>query len=75
MLKRGLVHFVASDAHDCRNRPPLLDEAYAWVREEHGDAVAERLFALNPAAALEGKPLPEPAETPRTDTKKPWWRR
>src|SRR5579863_3814265 len=30
LLDRGLVHFVASDAHDCEHRPPRLDEARAW---------------------------------------------
>ncbi|HSW50107.1 MAG TPA: CpsB/CapC family capsule biosynthesis tyrosine phosphatase, partial [Bryobacteraceae bacterium] len=59
LLKHGLVQFVASDGHDCKHRPPVLDEACAWVREAHGDPVAERLFTLNPAAALEGLPLPE----------------
>jgi len=71
LLKHGLVQFVASDGHDCKHRPPSLDEAYGWVRDEHGDAVAQRLFTLNPAAALEGQPLPEPAAA----TKKSCWRR
>ena len=66
-----VVQFVASDGHDCKHRPPSLDEAYGWVRDEHGDAVAQRLFTLNPAAALEGQPLPEPAAA----TKKSCWRR
>ena len=24
LMRRGLVHFIASDAHDCRHRPPTL---------------------------------------------------
>lgn len=75
LLKLGLVQFVASDGHDCRDRPPLLGEAYGWVREQHGEAAAQRLFALNPAAALEGVPLPEPAGEPPAAAKSRWWRR
>jgi len=75
LLKRGLVHFVASDGHDCKNRPPRLDDAFAWVRDEHSAALAEQLFTLNPAAALEGKRLPEPSDETPGPPKKRWWMR
>jgi len=75
LLKRGLVHFVASDGHDCKNRPPRLDDGFTWVRDEHGAALAERLFTLNPAAVLEGKPLPEASDEPPAATRKRWWQR
>jgi protein-tyrosine phosphatase len=75
LLKRGLVHFVASDGHDCKHRPPRLDDAFDWVRGEHSAALAEQLFTLNPAAVLEGQPLPEVSDEPPTKTKKRWWRR
>jgi len=29
-----LVHFIASDAHDCERRPPRLDLAFAHVAEQ-----------------------------------------
>jgi protein-tyrosine phosphatase len=66
LLKRGLVHFVASDAHDSRDRPPRLDLAYRDVAKRYGGALAERLFVANPRAALTGDPLPPapPAEPP-----------
>jgi protein-tyrosine phosphatase len=57
LLERRLVHFVASDAHDCEHRPPRLDEAYAWVKKEYGEALAEALCVTNPRAALEGEDL------------------
>ncbi len=75
LLKRGMVHFVASDAHDCKNRPPRLDDAFTWVSGEHSAALAEQLFTLNPAAVLEGKPLPEPSNETPTTTRKRWWKR
>lgn len=58
LMKRGLVHFVASDAHDCGHRPPRLDLAYARVARHWGEQTARRLFIENPAAALTGEPLP-----------------
>jgi protein-tyrosine phosphatase len=57
LLERGLVHFVASDAHDPLRRPPLLDEARRYVAKHHGRERAEALFVTNPRAALEGEPL------------------
>ena len=34
MIKEGLAHFVASDGHDLRYRPPCLDQAYKMVKNE-----------------------------------------
>jgi protein-tyrosine phosphatase len=73
LLKRGLVHFVASDGHDCRNRPPRLDEAFEWVRKRFGAQTAERLFISNPGAVLAGEPL-APAEPDAGRTPSKWWR-
>jgi protein-tyrosine phosphatase len=57
LLDRGLVHFVASDAHDCKHRPPRLDQARAWLAEQRGEALSEGLCVANPRAALAGQPL------------------
>lgn len=75
LIKRGLVHFVASDAHDCGHRPPRLDLAFEHVSRRWGAETAERLFVRNPAAALAGDPLPEPAgsDTPPSVDRK-WYR-
>jgi protein-tyrosine phosphatase len=54
----GLVHFVASDAHNTRGRPLRLQPAYQVVRDEFGDARARGLFDENPMAAFEGRELP-----------------
>jgi protein-tyrosine phosphatase len=61
LLKRNLIHAVASDAHDCHARPPRLDLARAFVAGEFGEARAERLFSVNPGAVIRGEELPEPA--------------
>ncbi len=57
LLDRGLVHVIASDAHDCEHRPPRLDEAFAWLREQYSDAVATLLCVTNPGGALTGEAM------------------
>lgn len=64
-LEENGVHFFASDAHDVKNRPLRLREAYDVVAQRKGAAVADALFRGNPLAAFEGRPLPylpEPEE-------------
>jgi len=62
MLEQGLVHVVASDAHDSVRRPPLLREPLEAAGL--GELVAT-LCEENPAAILAGeRPAPAPAVTP-----------
>ena len=74
LLQQGLVHFVASDAHDTRARPPRLDEARAWVATAFDEATAEKLFVTNPAAVLNGEPLPAGKIEVPTRRRKWWFR-
>jgi protein-tyrosine phosphatase len=60
LLDRGLVHFLASDGHDCEHRPPRLDLAYTWVERHYGESKADALCRRNPAAVLAGRPLELP---------------
>ncbi|MCS7314566.1 MAG: CpsB/CapC family capsule biosynthesis tyrosine phosphatase [Bryobacterales bacterium] len=55
LMERGLVHFIASDAHDPEDRPPRLDEAWQWVARRYGTEYAFLLFEENPKAALVGE--------------------
>jgi protein-tyrosine phosphatase len=73
LLRRDLVHFVASDGHDCQKRPPRLDDSFAWVRDEFGAGAAERLFTANPAAVLAGEDLPPAGDGVQAAPRK-WWR-
>jgi protein-tyrosine phosphatase len=57
LLDRGLVHFVASDAHDVERRPPKLNEAHAWLSKRYSESVANLLCIENPRAAIEGSPV------------------
>ncbi len=64
-LEWNWIHFIASDAHNLRGRPPRLREAFDEVSRRSGPDVARALFHDNPLAACEGSPLPyvpEPAE-------------
>lgn len=54
LLKKNLIHFVASDAHDAKHRPPRLDEAYRYVCRKAGLERADRLFREHPQRAIEG---------------------
>jgi protein-tyrosine phosphatase len=55
MLSRGLVHIVASDAHDPQYRPPRLDLARELVKRKMGEDAAELLFNDNPKIVVEGR--------------------
>jgi protein-tyrosine phosphatase len=64
-VTRGLVHFVATDAHNTAKRPPRLREALAALRELAGDEVTNALTHANPLAVIENRGLvwePEPRE-------------
>jgi len=57
LLKRGLMHVVASDAHDCERRPPTLREAYERLAGEWGEEAIRPLFVDNPQAVVEGNAI------------------
>lgn len=60
LLREGLVHNVASDAHDQLARPPGLTDAFTSVEGELPgiSGHCEWLTSLVPAAILTGEPLP-----------------
>ncbi len=58
MLKRGLVHLVASDAHSLQSRPPRLSAARERIRRQWGEEVERAIFEENPAAVVKSQPLP-----------------
>jgi protein-tyrosine phosphatase len=72
LLYKGLVHIVASDAHDAKYRPPSLKQAYEYVSKACGERRAEMLFVRNPTAALTGVPLEIDDEPPAPPKK--WYR-
>ena len=56
-LKKGAVHFLATDSHDTVRRPPILSQGRKIVEKEFGADVALALVEGNPAAVLSNKPL------------------
>jgi protein-tyrosine phosphatase len=63
-LAAGMVHFVASDAHNVTSRPLKLKETFDLVANAHGEPAARALFIENPRAAFEGQDLPYIPEIP-----------
>jgi protein-tyrosine phosphatase len=61
-IGEGLIHFVASDAHNTRSRPLRLQPAYNAVVDRFGEEKARALFQDNPLAAFEGRQLPHVPE-------------
>jgi len=57
LLDEDLAHFVASDAHDPRTRPPRLSDAYRLIAQGWGEERSQRLTVLNPGAVLENRPI------------------
>jgi protein-tyrosine phosphatase len=57
-MEQGLIHFVASDAHEVRRRTPGLKDAYDVVAKKMGAPRAEQLFIANPGAVIQSAPLP-----------------
>ena len=73
LLQRGLVHFIASDAHDCVRRPPSLREAYDRLAADWGEETIRPLFVDNPYAAVAGETIDY--ELPaRTSGRRKWYR-
>jgi protein-tyrosine phosphatase len=67
MLRTGVVHVVASDAHDAVKRPPGLNDGFTSLeRELPGLAELQPWMTEQvPRAVLDGTPLPERPPLPK----------
>jgi protein-tyrosine phosphatase len=72
MLEHGLIHFIASDCHNTRNRLPGMSAAVKAVAEIIGDECAMLIAEDNPAAVVEGKPIPWCPDPVLPKKKKRW---
>ena len=72
LLKNGLVEFVATDAHNEKERGPRIGRCADWLEKRLGKEEMERLLIHNPEAVLADRELwadsrPEPVRTQRKD--------
>ena len=49
------AHFIASDAHDKKQRPPKLAACYRYVCKKYGEKTAKKLFWQNPRAVMDDR--------------------
>ena len=70
LLKKGMVHVIASDAHDTEHRPPRLDIAREILTREINAHVADTLLEENPASIIAGERVWVEAPVPEGSGKK-----
>jgi len=67
LMTKGLVHMLASDAHNVRGRPPLLSEAVEACADWVGSARALAMVREAPQELLEGRtPELPPVDSPHS---------
>jgi protein-tyrosine phosphatase len=72
LLDAGLVHLVATDAHDMACRLPLVGEAYRQACRWIGEPAAERLFVINLRAIVRGGSINASISQPNQKPQR-WW--
>jgi protein-tyrosine phosphatase len=76
MLGEGLVHILASDAHNCTSRPPLLSQAYELAIGLVGKEEAAHLVLTRPSGVLnntDSSLLPATLVMPEMRPQMPVW--
>jgi protein-tyrosine phosphatase len=58
LLDHEAVQVLATDAHDTKNRPPILSDARDLVSKRFGANLARTLVLDNPSAIVTGGALP-----------------
>jgi protein-tyrosine phosphatase len=56
-LRRGVVHVIASDAHDTRRRPPRWSACVDALTKGLNHVIARKLVIENPLHVLDGEPV------------------
>jgi protein-tyrosine phosphatase len=57
LLKSGLCHFIASDAHSIRNYNGQIPYCRKYIAKRYGTDMEKVIFEENPERMLAGKPL------------------
>jgi protein-tyrosine phosphatase len=74
-METNLVHFIATDAHDSMERPPILSDGVEAARKIVGDGKAVAMVTEIPAAILGNKVIPDWGEPRHPLIKKTWTER
>jgi protein-tyrosine phosphatase len=75
LLKRGLVHVIASDAHSSDQRQPRLAAAVLAAGEIIGRDRALRMVRENPGHIVTGVPVEAEHKAPEEPRKRKWYHR
>lgn len=67
LLRRGMFHLTASDAHSAHSRTPDMTELRFFLEDYFSEEYARDLMVENPRRILENKPVLEPFRWIRTE--------
>jgi protein-tyrosine phosphatase len=73
MLENGLLHFIASDCHNTRNRLPGMSAAVAVIAEMVGEDYANAMSKSNPQAVINGTAIPVCPAATLPEKRKRWF--
>ena len=71
MLRHGLAHFIATDAHSWKARPPVMGRAVEAAKKLLGEEKAQALVEEHPARVLRGESVPSSPR--RVESRKSLW--
>ena len=57
LLRKQYVDFIATDAHGCKHRRPLLKDCYTHVEHKYGKEYCRLIMDVNPRKVLEGEKI------------------
>ena len=57
LLKEGMVHFVATDAHDTGKRGPHIRECASYIEKKYGEDYARELLYENPMHVIRNESI------------------
>jgi protein-tyrosine phosphatase len=75
MVRQGLAHFISTDAHGTRVRPPIMRAAFERAAELAGEATATALCCRNPAAVAVGNAVALQRQKAAEPVRNGWFRR
>ena len=55
LLKNGMVHFVATDAHDTAKRSPQLHDCAKYISKKYGEEYMRQLLYHNPQRIIQNE--------------------